>query len=116
MFEVKKLNEIFTLKDPIKDTKMNKGESTQSYITRISHVRYQFLRVGEALLGRELVVQTLRVLPSIWETFITIIGNKNVLPSFDEIIGSLTQEESMMIGRGRIQKHEEGEPISYISH
>jgi len=65
---------------------------------------------------KELVVVTLRGLPPIWETFITTISNTNVLPSFDEIVGKLTREESRMIGRGRIHKHEEGEPIAYIAH
>eukprot|EP00253_Pinus_taeda_P023604 PITA_23604 len=116
MFEINNLNEILTLKDQLKDTKMNKGESIQSYIMRISRVRDQLLRVGEFVPDRALVVVTLRGLPSIWETFITTISNKNVLPSFDEIVGKLTQEELRMIGRGRIQKHEEGEPVAYIIH
>ena len=58
----------------------------------------------------------LRGIPLVWETFITTIGNNNFLPSFAEIFGKITQEESRMIARGRIQKHEEGEPIAYIAH
>jgi len=85
---------------------MNKGESIQSYIMRNSIIRDQLLRVEEVVLDRELVVMTLRGLPPIWETFITTIRNTNLLPSFDEIVGKLTQEESRMIGRGRIQMNE----------
>lgn len=66
--------------------------------------------------NRELVVVTLRGLPPIWEIFITTISNKNVLPKFNEIVGKLTQEESRMIARRRIQKHEEGEPTTYITY
>ena len=71
----------------------------KSYIMRISIIRDQLLRVEEVVLDRELVVMTLRGLPPIWETFITTIRNTNLLPSFHEIVGKLTQEESRMIGR-----------------
>jgi len=67
-------------------------------------------------LTRELVVVTFRGIPSILETFITSISNNNILPSFYEIVGKLTQQESRMITRGRIQKNEEGEPVVYITH
>eukprot|EP00253_Pinus_taeda_P002451 PITA_02451 len=116
MYEIYNLNEIITLKDQLKDTKMNKGEVVQSYIMRISFLRDQLQRVGESVLDRELVIVTLRGLPPLWETFITTISNKNVLPSFDEMVGEITQEESWMVSRGRIQKHEEGELDAYISH
>lgn len=41
MYEINKLNEIITLKDQLKETKMNKGEVVQSYIMRISRLRDQ---------------------------------------------------------------------------
>jgi len=73
-------------------------------------------RVGESVPNRELVSVTLRGLHPIWETFITTIRKNNILLSFDEIVGNLTQEELRMISRGRIQKHEEGEPATFIAH
>ena len=116
MYEVNNLNEIISLKDQLKDTKMNKGESMQSYIMRISRLRDQLQRVGESVLDKELVIMILRGLPHIWETFITTISNNNVLPSFDELVGKLTYEESRMISRGRIQKHEEVESVAFITN
>lgn len=68
------------------------------------------------MLDKELVVVTLTCLLPIWETFITIISNNNVLLTFGEIVGNLTQEESMIIASGRIQKNEEGQPDAYITH
>ena len=82
---------------------------------RISCLRDQLPRVGESMLERELVIVTLRGLPSIWESFIRAIRNNNTFPSFDYIFIKLTQEESRMISRGKIQKHEEGEPIAFIT-
>jgi len=115
-YEIKNLNEIITLKDKLKETKMNKGETVQSYIIQISCLRDQLQRVGENVSAGELVVVTLRGLPPIRETFVTTINNNNVLSTFDKIVGKLTQEESRMIVRGRVQKHEEGEPTAYITH
>ena len=105
--EIKILNEIITLKDKIKDIKMKKGEFVKSYIMSISHLRDQFQRVGENVPNGELFIVPISIIPPIFETFITTISKNNVLPSFDEILGKLTQEESMMVSRGRIQKHQE---------
>jgi len=79
MYEVNNLNEIISLKDQLKEAKMNKWESVQSNIMRISHLRDQLQRVGEFVPNRELVIMTLRGLPPIWETCITIIRNNNFL-------------------------------------
>ena len=58
---------------------------------RISCLRDQLQRVGENVLDRKLVVVTLKCLPHIWETFITTSSKINVLPTFDEKVGKLTQ-------------------------
>lgn len=115
MYEINNLNEIISLKDQLKDMKMDKGESMQSYIMRISHLRDQFQRIGETTPDRELVIVTLRGLPPIWETFITTISNNNSFSSFDELVGKLTQVESRMISRGRIQGPNEGEPTAFVA-
>ena len=90
---------------------MNKGEAVKSYIMRMYHLRYQLQRVGETVPNMELAFVTL-----ILESLVTTIGKKNFLPSFDEIVGNITQEESRMIARGKIQKHEEGELAAYVTH
>jgi len=90
MYEINNLNEIISLKDKIKDMNMNKRESVQSYIMRISRLKDQLQRVGETVPDRELVIVTLGGFPPIWETFITTISNNNAFLSFDEIVGKLT--------------------------
>jgi len=74
----------------------------KSYIMRISRLKDKLQRVGETMSDMELVIVTLRGLPPIGETF-------------DEIVRNLTHEESRMISRGMIQKHEEGEPIVFVT-
>lgn len=58
---------------------------------------------------------TLQGLPPIWKTFNTTLSNNNRLPTFDDLIGKCAQEETRTIYRGRIQKHEEGEPFTLNS-
>jgi len=51
-------------------------------------------------------------LPSSWAAFITTINNNDKFPTFHERLGKCSQEEVKMISRGRIPKHEEGEPTA----
>ena len=80
MYEVSNLNHILSLKNQLKDIKMNKGEIAQSYFMRISQLKDQPLTTGESIFGRELVLVALGGLPPIWETFITAISNNNKFP------------------------------------
>lgn len=85
-------------------------------MVRISHLKDKFHRAGENIPHKELIIMTLRGFPSIWKTFITTSNNNNVLLKNDEITGKLTEGESILIARERIQKHEEGETTVYIFH
>jgi len=91
MYEVNNLNEIITLKDQLKDMKMNTREIVKSYIMRISNLKDQLQRVREIVPDMELVIVTLRGLLPIWETSITAISNNNNFSSFDKLVGKLTQ-------------------------
>jgi len=107
MYDVNNLNHILSLKNQLKDIKMNKGEFLQSYVMRILHT------VGEPMSDKELVSIIVQGLPPIWETFITTISNNDKLPTFNELVGKCTLEETRMISRGRIQKHEDEEPSAF---
>ena len=91
MYELKNLNHILSLKNKLKDMKMNKEEYVQSYIMRISQLRDQFQTVGEPIFDRELVLVTLQGLTPIWETFITTINNNEKFLTFDELVGKCKQ-------------------------
>jgi hypothetical protein len=43
------------LKDKLHDTKMGKGESVSSYLTRVAQVKDELASVGEVILDSELV-------------------------------------------------------------
>jgi len=86
MYEFNNWNHILSLKNQIKDIKMNKGEIVQSYFMRLSQLKDQLLTVGEYMFDIELVLITLQCLPPIWETYITTIRNND---KFHNLMSSL---------------------------
>ena len=114
MYPINNLNQIFALKNQLKDIKMNKGHTIQAYFMRISKIKEQLSTTGEIVSDKDLVLITLGGLSPTWETSITTINKNDNFPAFDELLGKCSQEEARMISRGRIPKHEEGEPTSFI--
>lgn len=108
MYEVNNLNRILSLKNQLNDINMNERDIVKSYFMRLSQLKDQFLTVGEYFSNKQLVLVSLGGLPRILETFITTISNNDEFPSFNELVDKGTQEDTKMISRGRIQKHEEG--------
>lgn len=112
MHEVNKLIHIITLKNQLRDVKMNKGETIQAYFIMISNVKDQLFPIGEIIPNRELVLVTIGGIHMFWETFIKTIRKKWNLPT-NELLGKFTQAKSRMISGGRIPKHEEEEPTTF---
>ena len=56
MFKVNNANQILFLKNKLKDIKMAKGESIQSYFMRITQIKNDLLSVGEVVADRELTL------------------------------------------------------------
>jgi len=76
MHEVNKLIHIITLKNQLRDVKMNKGETIQAYFIMISNVKDQLFPIGEIIPNRELVLVTIGGIHMFWETFIKTIRKK----------------------------------------
>jgi hypothetical protein len=55
LFEAKNENQKMALKDKLHDTKMGKGESVSSYLTRVAQVKDELAAVGEVISDSELV-------------------------------------------------------------
>lgn len=81
---------------------------------RISKIEDQLSIVDEIVYDKELALIMLGGFPPTWETFSTTIGNNNKCPSFDQLLGKCGQEEARRISKGRIPKHEEGIPITFV--
>ena len=70
MFRASNANQILFLKNKLKDIKMDKGESIQSYFMRIIEIKNDLLSIGEVIADRELTLIALGGLPSAWYVFI----------------------------------------------
>jgi hypothetical protein len=55
LYETKNKNRKMALKDKLHDTKMVKGESVGSYLTRVAQVKDELATVGEVIPDSELV-------------------------------------------------------------
>jgi len=98
---VNNLSQILYVKNQCNDIKMTKGYTSEAYFMRISKIKDQ-LSFDKELGG---------ISPT-WETFITTINNNDKFPTFD-LLGKCSQEETQMISRGRIPKHDEGQPTAF---
>ena len=86
MCKVKNANQILFLKNKLKDIKMNKGESIQSYFMRITQIKNDLLSSGEVISDREFTLISLRVLSRPWDVFVTTILNNDKILGFDELL------------------------------
>jgi len=89
------------LKNKLKDNKMDKGESIQSYFMRITQVKNGLLSIGEVIADRELTLIALGGLPRSWNVFNTTILNNDRKPGFNELLTRCTQEETRMMERDK---------------
>ncbi len=65
MFKVNNANQILFLKNKLKDIKMDRGESIQSYFMRITEIKNDLLSIGEVPSDRELSLIDLGALQEI---------------------------------------------------
>ena len=101
MFKVNNANQVLFLKNKLKDIKMDRGESIQSYFMRITEIKNDLLSIGEVIGDRELTLIALGDLTREWGVFNTTILNNDRNPRFDELLARYTQEEIRMMERDK---------------
>jgi len=101
MFKMSNANQILFLKNKLKDMKMDKGESIQSYFTRITQIKNDILSIGEVVADRELTLIALGSLTRAWDVLNITILNNDMIPGFDELLARCTQEETRMMERDK---------------
>src|SRR5713101_889910 len=80
LFEGKNINQKMTLRNQLKNVKIQNVETIQSYFTRVSQNKEQLEAVDEEVENAEIVMTTLNGLPRSWDSFIQGIcaGKKSV--------------------------------------
>ena len=71
-----------TLRNQLKNVKIQKAETMQSYFTRVSQIKEQLKAFGDMVEEVEIVVTTLNGLPWEWDSFIKGICARRELTKF----------------------------------
>jgi hypothetical protein len=80
-------------KDNLHNTKMGKGESVSSYLTRVAQVKDELAVVGEVISDSELVRIALKGFTKEWEVFMKCVVGREHLPDWSRLWDDFTQEE-----------------------
>ena len=58
-----------TLRNPLKNVKIQNAETVQSYFTRVSQIKEQLEAVKQEVKNEKVVITTLNGLPGSWDSF-----------------------------------------------
>ena len=70
IFEGKNINQNITLRNQLKNVKIQNVETMQSYLTKVSQIKEQPEAVEEEMENAEVVIASLNGLPRSWDSFI----------------------------------------------
>jgi len=114
LFKVNDANQVWFLRNKLKEIKKGKDESMQAYLLRITKIKNDLSSIGEIITDREMALSTLGGLPFEWYVFRTTLLNNNIIPGFEELMARCIQEET------RIEEQEmcmpKGPPTAFSSH
>ena len=97
LFEGKNRNRNMTLRNELKNVKIQNAETMQSYFTRISQIKEQLEAVDEEVENAEIVMTTLNGLPRSWDSFIQGICARKKLIKFSRLWEECSQEEARIV-------------------
>jgi hypothetical protein len=83
-----------SLKNELRDMKMNDDDNIISYFVRISQLRDQLQAIEEIISEKELVNIVLNGLPKTWDAFASSMNTRKEYPTFEELWTCCAQEES----------------------
>ena len=83
-----------TLRNQLKNVKIQNVETIQSYFTRVYQIKEQLEAVDEELENAEIVMTTMNGLPRSWDAFIQGIYARKKLVKFSRLWEECSQEEA----------------------
>jgi hypothetical protein len=104
LFSVRNIGQVMSLKNELRDMKMNDDDSITSYFVRISQLRDQVQAIEEITSEKELVNIVLNGLPKTWDAFSTSMNTRKEYPTFEELWTCCAQEESRINAKEKTQK------------
>ena len=88
-----------TLRNQLKNVKIQNEETIQSYFTTVSQIKEQLEAVDEEVENVEIVMTTLNGLPRSWYSFIQGICVRKKLIMFSRLWEECSQEEAWIVAR-----------------
>jgi putative lipoic acid-binding regulatory protein len=83
LFSVRNIGQVMSLKNELRDMKMNDDESITSYFVKISQLRDQLKAIEEIISEKELVNIVLNGLPETWDAFAARMNTRKDYPTFE---------------------------------
>ena len=83
-----------TLRNQLKNVKIQNAETIQPYFTRVSQIKEQLEAVDKEVENAEIVMTTLNCLPRAWDSFIQGIYARKKLVKFSRLWEEFLQVES----------------------
>jgi hypothetical protein len=93
LFSVRNIGQIMSLKNELRDMKMNDDGNITSYFVRISQLRDQLQAIEEIISEKELVNIILNGLLKTWDAFVASMNTRKEYPTFEELWTCCAQEE-----------------------
>jgi hypothetical protein len=104
LFSVRNIGQVMSLKNELRDMKMNEDDSITSYFVRLSQLRDQLQAIEEITSEKELVNIVLNGLPKTWDAFVASMNTRKEYPTFEELWTCCAQEESRINEKEKPQK------------
>jgi hypothetical protein len=107
LFSVKNIGQVMSLKNELRDMKMNDDDNITSYLVRISQLRDQLQAIEEIISEKELVNIVLNGLPKAWDAFAANMNIRKEYPTFEELWTRCAQEESRISAKEKFQRKDD---------
>jgi hypothetical protein len=104
LFSVRNIGQVMSLKNELREMKMNDDDIITSYLVRISQLRDQLQVIEEIILEKELVNIVLNGIPKTLDAFSTRMNTRREYLTFEEIWTCFAQEESRISTKEKSQK------------
>jgi hypothetical protein len=96
LYESKDISQNLSLRNQLRNMKMENSESVSSYLMRVSQIRDQLVAIRDIISDKEIVTTTLNGFPTFWIPFVQGVCARSKLPKFDKLWVDCTHEESRL--------------------
>ena len=114
LYQSSNQNRKMVLREKLRSTKMARGESVTTYLTKVSQVRDELAVVGETMDSAKLIRVALNGFSKSWETFIWGIVSRENMPSWEQLWDDFKQEE-LQVGSVSSSDQHGGDVLASLS-